>query len=200
MKKHKMNLTVQLLALVFIVTPLISCPVLAVAGETGSDKVPASVTVPAGTYLMVKLDSALNSKQHKAGHKFTATLEGDIVVNNTVVAPRGSKVYGQLTESKKSGRLAGKSEMQITLTQILINNQLKPIVTSGVKAVTDNTAKNTVGKTARFAAIGALADGKKGARTGAKIGAGVSVLTSGNQINIPAGTLLDFTLGAPLTP
>jgi hypothetical protein len=200
MKKYKMKLTVQLLALVFIVTPLISFPVLAVAGEAGSDKVPASVTVPAGTYLMVKLDSALNSKQHKAGHKFTATLEGDIVVNNTVVAPRGSKVYGQLTESKKSGRLAGKSEMQITLTQILINNQLKPIVTSGVKAVTDNTAKNTVGKTARFAAIGALADGKKGARTGAKVGAGVSVLTRGNQINIPAGTLLDFTLGAPLTP
>jgi hypothetical protein len=149
---------------------------------------------------MVKLDSALNSKQHKAGHKFTATLEGDIVVNNTVVAPRGSKVYGQLTESKKSGRLAGKSEMQITLTQILINNQLKPIVTSGVKAVTDSTAKNTAGKTARFAAIGALADGKKGARTGAKVGAGVSILTRGNQINIPAGTLLDFTLAAPLTP
>ncbi|MBW2220378.1 MAG: hypothetical protein JRF40_12965, partial [Deltaproteobacteria bacterium] len=67
-------------------------------------------------------------------------------------------------------------------------------------AVTDNTAKNTVGKTARFAAIGALADGKKGARTGAKVGVGVSVLTSGNQINIPAGTLLDFTLAAPLTP
>ena len=110
MEKHRMNLTIQLLALIFIVTPLISFPVLAVAGEAGSDKVPASVTVPAGTYLMVKLDSALNSKQHKAGHKFTATLEGDIVVNNTVVAPRGSKVYGQLTESKKSGRLAGKSD------------------------------------------------------------------------------------------
>ncbi len=200
MKKHKMNLTVQLLALIFILTPLISFPVLAVAGETGSDKAPASVTVPAGTHLMVKLDSALDSRQHKAGHKFTATLEGDIVANNTVVAPRGSKVYGQLTESKKSRRLAGRSEMQITLSHILINNQLKPIVTSGVKAVTDSTAKNTGATIARGAAIGALADGKKGARTGARIGAGVSILTSGNQINIPAGTLLDFTLGAPLTP
>lgn len=200
MKKHKMNLTVQLLALIFIVAPLISFPVLAAAGETGYYKAPASVTVPAGTHLMVNLDSAIDSRQHKAGHKFTATLEGDIVANNTVVAPRGSKVYGQLTATKKSGRLAGRSEMQITLTQILINNQLKPIVTSGVKAVTDSTAKKTAGTVARGAVIGALADGKKGARTGAKIGAGVSVLTSGNQINIPAGTLLDFTLGAPLTP
>ena len=90
--------------------------------------------------------------------------------------------------------------MQITLTQILINNQLKPIVTSGVKAVTDNTAKNTVGKTARFAAIGALADGKKGARTGAKVGAGAALLTRGGKINIPANTLLEVPLAEPFTP
>lgn len=92
MKKHKMNLTVQLLALIFIVAPLISFPVLAAAGETGYYKAPASVTVPAGTHLMVNLDSAIDSRQHKAGHKFTATLEGDIVANNTVV-PLGEAKY-----------------------------------------------------------------------------------------------------------
>jgi hypothetical protein len=200
MKNHKMNLAAQMLALILIVTLLISFRVSADASEAGSKATPASVTVPTGTHLMVKLDNALDSKQHQSGHKFTATLEGDIVVNDTVVAPRGSKVYGQLTASKKSGRLAGKSEMQVTLTQILINNQLKPIVTSEVKAVTDSTGKKTAGTVARGAAIGALAGGSEGAATGAKVGAGISVLTGGKQINIPAGTLFDFTLTAPLTP
>lgn len=167
-------------------------------GQVSADE--AKPSAPAGTHIMVKLESALDSRQHKAGHKFTAVLEGDIVADGKVIAPRGTTVYGQLTDAKKSGRLAGQSEMQITLTHILINNQLHPVVTSGVKAVTDNTAKNTVGKTARGAAIGGLAGGSKGARTGAKVGAGLSIITSGNQINIPAGTLLDFTLGAPLTP
>jgi hypothetical protein len=60
-----------------------------------------SVTVPAGTHLMVRMTDTVNSRAHGEGHKFTAKLEGDLVVNGTVVAPRGSKVYGQLSKVKK---------------------------------------------------------------------------------------------------
>ena len=42
--------------------------------------------------------------------------------------------------------------------------------------------------------VGALADGSSGARTGAKVGLGAAVLTGGNQAQIPAGTLLEFSL------
>jgi hypothetical protein len=38
------------------------------------------------------------------------------------------------------------------------------------------------------------------AKTGAAIGIGVSAVTKGEQINIPAGTLLEFRLKAPVTP
>jgi hypothetical protein len=58
----------------------------------------------------------------------------------------------------------------------------------------------TVGKTAWGAAIGALADGRDGARTGAKIGLGMAVLSAGKSVNIPSGTLLDITLDLPFTP
>ena len=171
-----------------------------VGSEEAKTEAPAQVAVPAGTLMMVKLDQTLNSKQHRAGHKFTATIEGDMVANGTVVAPHGSRVYGLISESKKSGRLVGKSEMLIGFTHIMVNNQLKPIQTSGVKAVTDGTGKRTVGTTARGATIGGLIDGKDGAKTGAAVGLGVSILTRGNSINIPAGTLLEFTLAAPFTP
>ena len=61
------------------------------------------------------------------------------------------------------------------------------IETAALQAVTDNTAKNSAGKTARAAAIGGLIDGSSGVRTGAKVGA--SLVTSGNSLNIPAGSL-----------
>jgi hypothetical protein len=192
------NVTIKLIALQIGFLFLTAVPGLNLTTAARASE--AKLTAPAGTHLMAKLDSALDSKKHKTGHKFTGTLEGAIVVDGKEVAPRGSKVYGQLAETKQSGRLAGKSEMHISLTHILINDQLHPIMTSGVKAVTENTAKNTAGKTAGGAAIGALAGGSSGAKTGAAIGLGLSILTSGNNINVPAGTLLDFTLAAPLTP
>jgi len=160
----------------------------------------AKVTVPAGTRIVVRTNELIDSKKHKAGHKFTAKLEGDLTAEGVVVAPKGSTVYGQLVEAKKSGRLRGKSEMIIAFTDIMINNQMKPISTSQIKAVTEETGKSTAGKVAGAAAIGGLVDGSSGAKTGAKVGVGAAILTSGNEINIPAGTMLEFQLAAPLSP
>ena len=59
---------------------------------------------------------------------------------------------------------------------------------------------NTLDKGADTNSTAAVAENADPSRTGAKVGAGVSVLTRGQSINIPAGTLLDFTLAAPFTP
>jgi len=167
--------------------------------ETPKPQNSASAVAPVGTRVVVKTSSTLDSKKHKVGHKFTVRLEADLVANNVVIAPRGSTLYGVIAQAKQSGRAIGKSSLEITFTEIMLNNQMKAISTSSVKAVTDSTAKSTVGKSARFAAVGALANGSKGAKDGAKIGLGVSLLTRGNSINIPAGTLLEFQLAAPLS-
>lgn len=154
---------------------------------------------PVGTRVVARTNTSINSSQHKTGHKFNARLEADMVVDGVVIAPRGTTLYGVISSAKKSGRLAGKSELQITFTDIMVNNQMLPISTSSVKAVTEGTAKNTVGTTARTAAIGGLINGSKGAKDGAKVGLGLSVLSRGNSINIPAGTMLEFQLATPLT-
>jgi len=169
------------------------------AGE--SPAVTDTITVPSGTQLMVRTKEPLDSSRQKAGHKFTAMLEADLAVGGTVVASRGSNVYGELTQAKQAGRVAGKSELTIAFTGLMINNQIRPIRTSEIKAVAESgSGKNTVGKTARGAAIGGLIDGKSGARTGAKVGVGLSVLTRGGRINIPANTLLEVRLADPFTP
>ena len=158
----------------------------------------APVTVPAGTSIPIRLKDALDSNRHSSGHRFTAVLEGNLEVGGTVVARKGSPVYGELVGSKRSGRLRGRSEFSVRLTGISIDGTIVQISSSGCTVVTENTAKRTAGTVARGAAIGGLAKGSKGAKNGAKWGAGVAVLTSGNSIFIPAGTLLEFSLAAPL--
>lgn len=106
-------------------------------------------------------------------------------------------MYGLVNAAQKSGRLLGKSSVEIEFTDIMIDSQMHALATTGVRAVTESTAKNTVGTTARTAAIGGLINGSKGAKDGAKVGVGLSILTSGNSVNIPAGTLLEFQLTAP---
>jgi len=165
-----------------------------------SEVVAEKLTVPVGTRMVVKTSTALSTNKHATGHKFTARLEADMVINGVVVAPRNSTLYGVITEAKKSGRLVGKATLELTFTDIMINNQMVAIKTSGVKAITEAEAKNTVGRTARAAAIGGLIDGSDGAKTGAKVGLGVALLSRGKSINIPVGTLLEFQIAAPFTP
>ena len=160
---------------------------------------PEILTVPAGTRLMITLSETIDSNRHRAGHRFRGQLEGDLVVEGTTVASRGSYVFGQIDEARQARRVAGRSELSIQFTDIMIDGQIFPITTTGLQAQTGGEAARTVGRTARAAAIGGLIGGSSGARTGAAVGAGASILTSGASINIPVGTLVETTLAAPLT-
>lgn len=159
----------------------------------------AAPTVAVGTRLVLRMTETLDSKKHKAGHRFTAKLEADLVAEGLVVAPRGTTAYGVLTSAKQSGRVAGSSEMTVAITDLLINNQMHAVATQPLQAKTENTAKQSTKRVARLAAIGGLAKGSKGAKNMAKVGVGASILTSGNSINIPAGTLVETQFRAPLT-
>lgn len=160
---------------------------------------PQSVTVPTGTRLVLRMTQALDSKKHQTGHRFTAKLEADLVTNGVVVATRGTTVYGALMSAKSSGRMAGSSELTAVFTDILIDNQMHPISTQPMQARTENTAKKSAKRTAGASALGGLYGGSSSAKKGAKVGLGASILTSGNQIHIPAGTLVETQLTAPFT-
>ncbi|MDX2349527.1 MAG: hypothetical protein QNK32_03965 [Porticoccus sp.] len=161
----------------------------------------AKPTVEAGKALTIRLKETLTTGKQGNGYKFTGTLEGALVVEGITVAPAGSQVYGLVQQSKASGRVAGSAEMLLVLTDIQINGELKPIVTSALNAVTaKSTGATSAGRVGRSAAIGGLASGKSGARTGAKIGTGLALLSGGNQVSIPSGTLLDFRLAQNFTP
>jgi hypothetical protein len=164
------------------------------------------VTIPAGQSLLVRMIDGVDSSKNHVGDVFHASLETDLVVNDTVVARKGADVYGRLAEAKEAGHLAGSAELQLELTRIIIDGTDYPIVSSDYtlqgKGRGKNTAEKVGGGAALGAIIGAIAGGGKGAAIGAGVGAGaggaVQVFTRGQQVKVPSETLLEFRLQQPV--
>jgi hypothetical protein len=166
-----------------------------------------SLTVPAGTSLMVRMIDSVDSDKNHVGDRFRASLERDLIVDGVTVAPRGADVYGRLAEAKEAGHFQGKSQLKLELTDILISNRLQPIMTgdydvSGSSRGADTAKKVGIGAVAGTV-IGAIAGGGKGAAIGAGVGAGaggaVQVMTKGQQVHVPSETLLDFRVEQPFS-
>jgi len=159
----------------------------------------SNVTIPSGTRLVLRTSDSIDSRRHQAGHRFRAQLESAIVIDGITAVPRGAFVHGRIAQARQGGRAVGSSELAIEFTDLMINDQLFEIATEGMQAQTGNEAGRTLGRTARAAAIGGLISGRSGARTGAAVGAGASLLTSGQNINVPAGTILETRLRVPVS-
>lgn len=174
--------------------------------QTASATSGASVLVPAGTHIVVRMIDGIDSDQNKVGDTFQASLEDPLIVDSTQVAAKGTTVYGKLEQVKSAGRIQGQSELRLVLTGIMLNGATHNIVT-GDYQVQGSSRGHQTAKRAGIGAlaggvIGAIAGGGKGAAIGAGVGAGagtaVSVMTHGQQVHVPSETVLDFTLEQPV--
>jgi len=68
---------------------------------------PATVDLPAGTRLRVRLDGDLGSKISNPGDSFSATVADDVVVNGQTVIARGSRADGTVIDAKPLGHFKG---------------------------------------------------------------------------------------------
>ena len=165
-----------------------------------------TITVPAGTPIVVRMIDTVDSERNRVGDAFLASLEEPIVVDDQVVASKGADVEGRLSEVKEAGRIAGKSELLLELTAITINGQRYAISTGNYEVAGEGRGKRSArvigGGAAIGAVIGAIAGGGKGAAIGAATGAGagtaIQVLTKGEQVRVPSETRLSFDLNRPL--
>jgi hypothetical protein len=170
--------------------------------------VPASLTIPQGTYVTVRVNQFLSSDRNQPGDAFSATLVDPVVVNGIVVAEPGQTVGGRVSVVEKHGpghpAKLGVQLTNLTLVdgqQVSINTQLTSrrggTTPGGVEAGT------VVATTGLGAAIGAAA----GWGTGAAIGAGagalaglIGVVVTHNHASVIAPEqILTFQLQTPVT-
>jgi hypothetical protein len=164
------------------------------------------VTVPAGSRILVRMADSIDSSKQKAGFRFTGSLETNLQADDVVVARRGTPVYGLLATASSSGRMKGSSELELELTEIVINGTSYPLLTNTYevegKGEGGNTAKKVIGGAGLGALIGGLAGGGKGAGIGVLAGAGagtaVAATKKGQQISIPSESLIEFRLAQPV--
>jgi hypothetical protein len=169
--------------------------------------IPPRLTVQSGSYLTVRTNQILSSKQNQPGDQFTATLEEPVVVDGFVVAQRGETVVGRVVAVKKAGRIRGVSQLAVKLTRLtLVDGRQVGVQTQmiGEKGPTSRgrDAAGVVTTTGLGAAIGAAANGGVGAAVGAGAGAiagtiGVLV-TRGRPTIIYPETKLTFSINAPV--
>jgi hypothetical protein len=169
--------------------------------------VPATVTIPAGTSVSVRMIDGIDSKQNQAGQVFRASLDTPIVSGERVIAPAGSNASVILSNVSQAGRIKGRSGLEVRLSRLEVKGQSYAVSSSVLDQQGGGRGKQTAIRTgigaAAGAIIGGLAGGGKGAAIGSAAGGGAgfgyNVFTHGSAVKIPSETVLTFRLEAPLS-
>jgi len=168
---------------------------------------PPPLVVPAGTHIVVRMGSTLDTKTAQAGETFTGSLAHAVAVHGEVAIPAGAGVTGTVVESKSPGKFKGEGVLTVSLTAINVGGVPTTVATSNygvtVKGKGKRTAVAVGGGTGAGALIGGIAGGGKGALIGGLVGAGAgtagAAFTGNKDLQIPAESAVTFKLASPIT-
>jgi len=181
---------------------------------------PASAPVPAGTALMVRLDTTLATFSNRVGDPFQARVTQPVIVNGATVIPVGSTVEGRVTKVTEPRRISGKPTIGILPEAVILPGGQRYFLDA---TLTDTNIRGTDvdqegqfkgetrdrrdnleagGGTAGGMLIGGLIGGGPGVLIGGAIGAGSATahwLATHRSAILPSGTQLTLELNRPLT-
>jgi type IV secretion system protein VirB10 len=180
------------------------------------------IMVPSGTHIPLVLHNAISTKSARPGDPVYFETLYPIMIDGQVVIPAGSYVSGEVTESKRPGRVKGRGELAIKMTNMILPNAYQVnlnatpagVGTGGGETsnsegviVGDSDKKDdaaTVAKTtAAGAGIGAIAARTAGgagigAAAGAAVGLAAILLTRGPDAELPRGSTVEAVINRPL--
>jgi hypothetical protein len=168
------------------------------AAPASSEPVMVSLDVPAGTDLVLTLDTPLSSETAAPEQTIRATVAKPVMVNGVVAIPDGATVTGAVVAAQRSGRVKGVASLALRFNEVTVAKTPYKINTARISRVAEQTKGEDAKKIAIGAgvgtAIGAIAGGKKGAAIGAGVGGGAGtgavLATRGKEVEIPAGATL----------
>ena len=182
----------------------------------------ATITIPAGTRMLVALKSPLHTTSADQGAGIYSETASVVVQDGRVIIPLKAQVQGTVQSSKRPGRVKGKAEFLLHFTSLTFpNNYTVPIegALSSVPGSSKLRAKGEEGKIEPVdqidkdigsifkpalagAALGSFASLGKGtfmgAGAGALFGLGHVLITRGDEISLNQGTTIEVVLQRPL--
>lgn len=176
--------------------------------EYGAHPQSEMLTVAPSTPFYVMVMQTLDSKHTKVGQQFHGILVQDVVVQNGVIAiPRGADVFGTVVDARGPGHLKGRPHLALQLTGLNIANTSYPLSSQiwarGGPGKGGQSAANIGGSAATGAIIGGAVGGGSTALLGGLLGglggAGLSSLSSGPRLMVPAESVITFYSNAPVT-
>jgi hypothetical protein len=193
---------------------VLSC-ILLVAAMAAAQAAP----VPAGTALMVKLETTLATFSNKPGDPFQAQLAQPVLVNGKEALPAGTRIEGRVTKVAEPRRISGKPTIGIlaealilpTGERLFLDATLVDTNIPGTDVNREGQFKGTGhdrrdeletgGGTVGGMLIGGLVGGPVGIVVGGAIGAGSTGghwLIKHRSATLPAGTILTLEMNRPL--
>jgi len=170
--------------------------------------VPGRITIPAGTFITVRVDQFLSSDKNKPDDGFSATLSRPLVAAGLVVARRGETLGGRVVEARKAGRVKGVSQLQITLNSLALADGHQVPIRTELTSITGTTSKGRdAAAIATTTVTGAAIGGAAAWGPGAAIGGGAGLIagtvgvlvTRGHPTVVYPESQLTFRLAEPVS-
>lgn len=140
------------------------------------------------------MNQTINVKHATAGQPFSGSIVNPIVVDGNTVIPSGSTAEGMVVQAHKRGHFKGASVLQLTLTGLNVNGQHYRIDTSSITRTKKGKGKRSAAFIGGGSGLGMLIGGLAGAGAGT----GVAAFTGNKDITIPAESVVNFKLAAPV--
>jgi hypothetical protein len=180
----------------------------------------SSSPLPAGTALIVRLDTTLATFSNRPGDPFRGSITQPVVVNGQTLIPAGTVVEGRVTKVSEPRRISGRPSIGILPEAVILptgqryyldatltdtNIPGTDVNAEGQFKGTGHDRRDTIetgGGTAGGMLVGGLIGGGPGILIGGAVGATsttVHWLAKHRSATLPAGTQLTLELNRPLT-
>jgi hypothetical protein len=160
-------------------------------------------TVPVGTELDVRLQRSLSSETAVVNDKVDATTLADLRNDAGIIIPAGSVVHGVVASVHPATRTERTGRLTLEFHELTVDGRDYPIRSTVTQALESEGLKAEAPKIATGAGVGAIIGGilggVKGAIAGILIGGGGTIAaTEGEDVQLPAGTVLRIRFDSPL--